>query len=71
MLLILVGRGVPTRRVQAILHGSPDAQREGDVETQQHSKLVARGKYVHGFESMSTRRLRQVHVLNDVAQYTE
>ncbi|KAF7791222.1 hypothetical protein EIP86_002236 [Pleurotus ostreatoroseus] len=42
-----------TRRtisVQSILHGSPEAQREGDVAIQQHSRLVARGKYVHGFE---------------------
>ncbi|KAI0783307.1 NIPSNAP-domain-containing protein [Abortiporus biennis] len=39
-----------TISVQSILHGSPDAQQEGDVQVQQHSKLVARGKYVHGFE---------------------
>ncbi|OBZ79104.1 Protein NipSnap 2 [Grifola frondosa] len=36
--------------VQSILHGSPEAIQEGDVTTQQHSKLVGRGKYVHGFE---------------------
>lgn len=36
--------------VQTILHGSPKAQQEGDVQIQQHSRLVARGKYVHGFE---------------------
>jgi len=36
--------------VQSILHGSPEAQQEGDVHVQQHSRLVARGKYVHGFE---------------------
>ncbi|KAI0348293.1 NIPSNAP-domain-containing protein [Trametopsis cervina] len=42
----------PTRgiSVQSILHGSPEAQKEGDVHVQQHSRLVARGKYVHGFE---------------------
>ncbi|KAH8099830.1 NIPSNAP-domain-containing protein [Cristinia sonorae] len=44
---------LPARRaisVQSILHGSPEAKAEGDVQIQQHSKLVARGKYVHGFE---------------------
>ncbi|THH31960.1 hypothetical protein EUX98_g2214 [Antrodiella citrinella] len=35
---------------QTILHGSPEAKAEGDVSIQQHSRLVARGKYVHGFE---------------------
>ena len=37
-------------RWQSILHGSPQAKEEGLVEVQQHSKLVARGKYVHAFE---------------------
>ncbi|KAF7966217.1 hypothetical protein HWV62_39479 [Athelia sp. TMB] len=36
--------------VQNILHGSPEAREAGDLESQQHSKLVARGKYLHGFE---------------------
>jgi len=36
--------------VQSILHGSPEAKQEGDVQIQQHSRLVARGKYIHGFE---------------------
>ncbi|TBU34385.1 NIPSNAP-domain-containing protein [Dichomitus squalens] len=36
--------------VQSLLHGSPEAKQEGDVQIQQHSRLVARGKYVHGFE---------------------
>jgi len=36
--------------VQTLLHGSPDARRAGEIEIQQHSRLVARGKYVHGFE---------------------
>ncbi|PSR71079.1 hypothetical protein PHLCEN_2v13048 [Hermanssonia centrifuga] len=39
-----------TISVQSLLHGSPKAQEEGDVQIQQHSRLVARGKYVHGFE---------------------
>lgn len=42
-----------TRRaisVQSILHGSPEAKKAGEVESQQHSQIVARGKYVHGFE---------------------
>ncbi|KAI0081075.1 NIPSNAP-domain-containing protein [Panus rudis PR-1116 ss-1] len=45
---------VPTARrnisVQTILHGSPEAKEEGDVQVLQHSRLVARGKYVHGLE---------------------
>ncbi|CAL1694513.1 unnamed protein product [Somion occarium] len=36
--------------VQSILHGSPEAKEEGDVQVQQHSRVVARGKYIHGFE---------------------
>jgi len=36
--------------VQSILHGSPEAKQEGDIQILQHSRLVARGKYVHGFE---------------------
>lgn len=36
--------------VKSILHGSPEAKEAGDVEIQQHSRLIARGKYVHGFE---------------------
>jgi len=33
--------------LDAILHGSPEAKREGEVAVQQHSRLVGRGKYVH------------------------
>ncbi|KAJ3763434.1 NIPSNAP-domain-containing protein [Lentinula raphanica] len=36
--------------VKHILHGSPEAQQAGEIDLQQHSKLVGRGKYVHGFE---------------------
>ncbi|KZV83267.1 hypothetical protein EXIGLDRAFT_625907, partial [Exidia glandulosa HHB12029] len=36
--------------IQSILHGSPEAKAAGEVETQQHTRLVARGKYVHAFE---------------------
>jgi len=42
-----------TRRfisVQSLLHGSPEAKKAGDLEVLQHSRLVARGKYLHGFE---------------------
>ena len=38
--------------MQSLLHGSPDAKKAGDIEIQQHSKLVGRGKYIHEFESM-------------------
>ena len=36
---------------QSLLHGSPEAKKEGELEVSQHSKIVGRGKYVHGFES--------------------
>jgi len=42
-----------TRRlisVQSLLHGSPEAKKAGELEILQHSRLVARGKYLHGFE---------------------
>jgi len=39
-----------TISVQSILHGSPEAKKVGDAEIQQHSKRVARGKYLHAFE---------------------
>lgn len=39
--------------LQSILHGSPEAKEVGDLEVQQHSRLVARGKYLHGFECES------------------
>ncbi|KAI1782696.1 NIPSNAP-domain-containing protein [Ganoderma leucocontextum] len=39
-----------TISVQSLLHGSPEAKHEGDVQLQQHSRLVARGKYIHGLE---------------------
>jgi len=39
-----------TISVQTLLHGSPEARKAGDIEIQQHSRIVARGKYVHGFE---------------------
>lgn len=35
---------------QSLLHGSPEAKKIGDAETQHHSRLVARGKYLHAFE---------------------
>ncbi|KAG8836398.1 hypothetical protein FRC17_003308 [Serendipita sp. 399] len=36
--------------MQAILHGSQTAKEEGQQDIQQHSRLVARGKYIHAFE---------------------
>jgi hypothetical protein len=42
-------------RAQSILHGSKDAKEVGDLEIQQHSRIVARGKYLHGLESASCR----------------
>ncbi|KAJ7459180.1 hypothetical protein B0H11DRAFT_2060684 [Mycena galericulata] len=36
--------------IQSLLHGSPEAKQAGDLDTLQHSRLVGRGKYIHGFE---------------------
>ncbi|KAJ7597405.1 NIPSNAP-domain-containing protein [Mycena floridula] len=36
--------------VQSLLHGSPEAKSAGDLDILQHSRLVGRGKYIHGFE---------------------
>ncbi|EJD03823.1 NIPSNAP-domain-containing protein [Fomitiporia mediterranea MF3/22] len=33
-----------------IVYGSPEAKKAGEIESQQHSKLVARRKYLHVFE---------------------
>ena len=39
------------------MHGSEDVKAAGDVGVQDHSRLVARGKYLHGFEGgMTVRR---------------
>lgn len=35
---------------QTLLHGSPEAKKAGEAEILQHSRKVARGKYVHAFE---------------------
>ncbi len=40
-------------RAQSILHGSQEAKEAGEIETQHHSRIVARGKYLHGIESAS------------------
>ncbi|KAF9486570.1 NIPSNAP-domain-containing protein [Pholiota conissans] len=37
--------------VQSLLHGSPEAKKDGDLDILQHSRLVGRGKYIHGFET--------------------
>ncbi|KAJ7786594.1 NIPSNAP-domain-containing protein [Mycena metata] len=36
--------------IQSLLHGSPEAKQAGELDTLQHSRLVGRGKYIHGFE---------------------
>jgi len=41
--------------VQSLLHGSPEAKEAGDLEKMQHSRLVGRGKYIHGFETHRVR----------------
>ena len=57
-------------RAQSILHGSKDAKEVGDLEIQQHSRLVARGKYLHGIESASCRTLKsaQPRILNCIVR---
>jgi hypothetical protein len=42
--------GISNPLTQSLLHGSPEAKQAGELEIQQHSRLVARGKYIHGFE---------------------
>ncbi|RDB28785.1 Protein NipSnap 2 [Hypsizygus marmoreus] len=37
--------------VQSLLHGSPEAKKDGDLDIIQHSRIVGRGKYLHGFET--------------------
>lgn len=37
--------------LQSLLHGSPEAKQAGDADILQHSRLVGRGKYIHGFDS--------------------
>ncbi|KAI5121296.1 hypothetical protein M0805_003765 [Coniferiporia weirii] len=36
--------------IKNIVYGSPEAKLDGEVEIQQHSRIVARGKYLHVFE---------------------
>jgi hypothetical protein len=38
------------------LHGSPTAKEEGELETQQHSRLVGRGKYIVSIHSITVYR---------------
>ncbi|EJD54432.1 NIPSNAP-domain-containing protein [Auricularia subglabra TFB-10046 SS5] len=40
----------PMSLIHSILHGSPEARAAGEAEVQQHTRLVARGKYIHAFE---------------------
>jgi hypothetical protein len=41
--------------VQSLLHGSPEAKKAGEIDLQQHSRIVGRGKYIHGFEKHHVR----------------
>ncbi|QRW09291.1 NIPSNAP protein [Ceratobasidium sp. AG-Ba] len=43
---------VQTRGIlNSVLYGSEQAKKEGELEIQQYSRLIGRGKYVHGFET--------------------
>ncbi|KIY73570.1 NIPSNAP-domain-containing protein [Cylindrobasidium torrendii FP15055 ss-10] len=59
--LAAVAANVAPRRsiVSALLHGSPEAKREGELDIQQHSRLVGRGKYIHSFE---VHRVKPSHI---------
>ncbi|KAF8753959.1 NIPSNAP protein [Rhizoctonia solani] len=35
---------------RSVLYGSEQAKKEGELEIQQYSRLIGRGKYIHGFE---------------------
>lgn len=37
--------------LNSVLYGSEQAKKEGELEIQQYSRLVGRGKYIHGFET--------------------
>ncbi|KAF9469793.1 NIPSNAP-domain-containing protein [Collybia nuda] len=37
--------------VKSLLHGSPEAKKAGELDVLQHSRIVGRGKYIHGFET--------------------
>ncbi|KAG6919019.1 hypothetical protein DXG01_009729 [Tephrocybe rancida] len=41
--------------VKSLLHGSPEAKKDGELDIVQHSRIVGRGKYVHGFETHRVR----------------
>ncbi|KAG5652447.1 proteasome core particle subunit beta 3 [Sphagnurus paluster] len=36
---------------KSLLHGSPEAKKDGEIDILQHSRIVGRGKYIHGFET--------------------
>ncbi|CAE6463526.1 unnamed protein product, partial [Rhizoctonia solani] len=36
--------------LNSVLYGSEQAKKEGELEIQQYSRLIGRGKYIHGFE---------------------
>jgi len=43
---------VQTRGIlNSVLYGSEQAKKEGELEVQQYSRLIGRGKYIHGFET--------------------
>ncbi|KAF8602047.1 NIPSNAP-domain-containing protein [Ceratobasidium sp. AG-I] len=37
--------------LNSVLYGSETAKKEGELEIQQYSRLIGRGKYIHGFET--------------------
>ena len=37
--------------LNSVLYGSEQAKKEGELEIQQYSRLIGRGKYIHGFET--------------------
>lgn len=45
-----------------IVYGSPEAKEAGEVEVQQHSRIVARQKYLHVFECSSRQSAMSITV---------
>jgi len=61
-----------TRRfisVKSLLHGSPEAKKAGDLDTLQHSRIVGRGKYIHGFEKHRVRPDKTEEYLKAAEKY--
>lgn len=57
--------------MQNIVYGSPEAKQAGELEAQQHSKLVARRKYLHVFECEFMRSFKHIFTGIDLLSYSD